>query len=126
MSNNKLCPCGSEVELNACCFSYILNGNAPTAEKLMRSRFTAYTLAEVDYLYNTTHISQRKYTHKADILSWAKQNTWVKLEIIKGTENTVEFKAYYFDHKGSPQVHHEKSTFIKFQEAWYYVDGKFY
>ena len=126
MSNNKLCPCGSEIELNSCCMPFILEGNAPTAEKLMRSRYTAYTLAEADYLYNTTHISQRKFTSKSDILSWAKQNTWAKLEVIASSELYVEFKAYYFDHKGSPQIHHEKSTFVKFQEHWYYVDGKFY
>ncbi|SEQ04981.1 YchJ family protein [Flavobacterium urocaniciphilum] len=126
MSNNKLCPCGSENEMDKCCLPFILEGNAPTAEKLMRSRYTAYTIGDAEYLYNTTHVSQRKYANKSDILAWSKQNTWVKLEIIHVAENTVEFKAFYFDQLGKPQEHHEKSTFIKFQEHWYYVDGKFY
>lgn len=126
MSNNKPCPCGSEIEINSCCMPFISEGNAPTAEKLMRSRFTAYCLQNADYLYETTHVSQKKYTNKSDILAWAKLNTWVKLEIIDATETNVEFKAYYFDDLGKPQVHHEKSTFVKFQDKWYYVDGKFY
>ena len=38
----------------------------------------------------------------------------------------VEFKAYYLDENKTSQIHHEKSTFIYFQNNWYYVDGKFY
>ena len=127
MSNNIPCPCGSELNLEQCCSPYIYDGvGAPTAEKLMRSRFTAYTLHEATYLFNTTHISERRYTHKSDILAWAKQNTWQKLEVIKSTENAVEFKAYFLDENQKPQIHHEKSTFINFENVWYYVDGKFY
>lgn len=127
MIKSKPCPCGSAENLEQCCFPYIYNGVAvPTAEKLMRSRFTAYTLHEANYLFDTTHVSQRKYTNKSDILAWAKLNTWQKLEIIDSSDNTVEFKAFYLDENQKPQVHHEKSTFINFQDAWYYVDGKFF
>ena len=92
----------------------------------MRSRFTAYYLNDSEYLFNTTHISQRKYTNKQDILSWAKENNWQSLEIINFSGNFVEFKATYLDKKNQLQVHHEKSTFINFRNAWYYVDGVFY
>ena len=127
MIKTKPCPCGSELNLEHCCSPYIFDGVVvPTAEKLMRSRFTAYCLQNADYLYNTTHVSQKKYTNKSDILTWAKSNTWQKLEIINFTENTVEFKAYYLDEDKKPQIHHEKSTFILFQDVWYYVDGKFF
>ena len=121
------CSCGSESYLGTCCLPYIQGKKrAPSAEKLMRSRFTAYTLHEVDYLYQTTHVSQRRYTHKSDILAWSNLNTWQKLEILNFSENTVEFKAYYLDENKMPQVHHEKSTFNFFQEEWFYVDGKFF
>lgn len=127
MTNNKSCPCGSSISLQNCCALYIYGGElVPTAEKLMRSRYTAYCLQQADYLYETTHVSQRKYTNKSDILAWAKQNTWQKLEILYFSENSVEFKAYYLDENQIAQVHHEKSTFINFQEHWYYVDGKFF
>lgn len=127
MENTKLCPCGSHISLKECCLPYIQGDIiVPTAEKLMRARFTAFYLNDSEYLYKTTHVSQKKYTNKSDILAWAQQNTWQKLEIINHTENTVEFKAYYLDQDKVPQIHHEKSTFILFQNNWYYVDGKFY
>jgi SEC-C motif-containing protein len=127
MDNIKLCPCGSTLNLPECCLPFIYGLEVvPTSEKLMRSRFTAFCLHDSEYLYNTTHISQKKYTNKSDILSWAKQNLWQKLEILNFSENTVEFKAYYLDENRKPQIHHEKSTFINFQNVWYYVDGKFY
>lgn len=127
MIKSEPCPCGSELNLEHCCYPFIYDGVVvPTAEKLMRSRFTAYCLHNAEYLYNTTHVTQKKYTNKSDILTWAKQNTWLKLEILKSTENTVEFKAYFLNEKQKPKVHHEKSTFINFNNAWYYVDGEFY
>lgn len=127
MENTKLCPCGSHISLQECCLPYIQGDIiVPTAEKLMRARFTAFYLNDSEYLYKTTHVSQKKYTNKSDILAWAQLNTWQKLEIINHTENTVEFKAYYLDQNNIPQIHHEKSTFILFQNNWYYVDGKFY
>ena len=127
MNHTNLCPCGSQFTLKECCLPYI-QGEAmvPTAEKLMRARFTAFCLHDAQYLYKTTHVSQKKYTNKSDILSWAQQNTWQKLEILNSTENMVEFKAYYLDENKTSQIHHEKSTFIFFQNNWYYVDGKFY
>ena len=126
MEDTKLCPCGTQISLQECCLPYIQGDFVPTAEKLMRARFTAFYLHDAQYLYKTTHVSQKKYTNKSDILSWAQQNTWQKLEIINSTENTVEFKAYYLDENKTSQIHHEKSTFIYFQNNWYYVDGKFY
>jgi SEC-C motif-containing protein len=127
MDHSNLCPCGSKITLQECCLPYIQEkSKAPSAEKLMRSRYTAFCLHNAEYLYNTTHISQKKYTNKSDILTWAQQNTWQKLEIINSTENVVEFKVYYLDEYKTPQIHHEKSSFILFQNYWFYVDGKFY
>lgn len=91
----------------------------------MKSRYSAYATHQVDYLWNTTHISQRKLYSKADILNWATANEWQKLEIIVATENTVEFKAYFLDENKSNQIHHEFSTFKKENDCWFYVDGKF-
>ena len=51
-----LCPCGSGLELSACCGPYIEGkAKAPTAEALMRSRYTAHAICEYQYLTDTTH-----------------------------------------------------------------------
>lgn len=126
MSNLEFCFCGSTISFQDCCQKYI-NGTqkAPTALALMKSRYSAYATHQADYLWDTTHSSQRKYYSKAEILSWAKANQWQKLEIIAVTENTVEFKAYFLDSNKTNQVHHECSAFKQENGSWFYVDGKF-
>lgn len=126
MAQNK-CYCGSQNNASDCCELFI-NGTkkAPTAEALMRSRYVAYVTHAIDYLVETTHVSERKYHLKSDILNWSVSNKWLKLEIIKATENTVEFKAYFIDCNGKNQIHHEDSTFVFENGSWFYVDGSFY
>lgn len=126
MNNSKLCYCGSNFVFQDCCQKYIEGKEkAPTALALMKSRYSAYATHQVDYLWDTTHSSQRKFYSKADILNWATANEWQKLEIIVATENTVEFKAYFWDENKQPQIHHEFSTFKEVNGRWFYVDGKF-
>ena len=92
----------------------------------MRSRYSAYVLQNADYLIATTHVSQRKYYSKSEILKWSKSNSWLKLEVLNAFENQVEFKAYYLDEKLEAKIHHELSTFKKEDNLWYYVDGIFF
>jgi SEC-C motif-containing protein len=126
MAQNK-CFCGSHKISLDCCEPFV-NGTkkAPTAEALMRSRYVAYVTHAIDYLVETTHVSERKYHLKSDILNWSVSNKWLKLEIIKATENTVEFKAYFIDSNGNNQIHHEDSSFVFENGSWFYVDGSFY
>ena len=120
------CYCGSDKSFESCCNLYISGiEKAPTALALMKSRYSAYATHQADYLLATTHISERKYYSKEDILKWATSNQWQKLEIISSTENTVEFKAYFKDENNVSQVHYEFSTFKKENDSWFYVDGKF-
>lgn len=121
------CYCNSQKPFQQCCESYIKGvKNAPTAEALMRSRYSAYAIHNADYLVETTYFSERKYYPKADILLWATSNKWQKLEIIKSTETTVEFKAFYIDSNSQPRIHHEHSSFKLEKGKWYYVDGEYY
>jgi SEC-C motif-containing protein len=126
VSNLGFCFCGSAISFQNCCEKYI-NGSqkAPTALALMKSRYSAYATHQVDYLWDTTHDSQRKYYSKTEILNWATANEWQKLEIIAATEISVEFKAYFLDENKQNQIHHEFSTFKQENGNWFYVDGKF-
>lgn len=127
-----LCPCSSSRVYSDCCEPNILNRSAPTALTLMRSRYTAYTLVNAEYLHQTTHPKARQNHKISEIETWAKENTWNKLEIIStehgnrsDSRGIVEFKAYFTDAVGKAQVHHERSTFLKEDGQWFYVDGKF-
>ncbi|WP_310559862.1 YchJ family metal-binding protein [Flavobacterium sp.] len=126
MNNSSFCFCGSAIPFQECCQKYIDGTQkAPTALALMKSRYASYCTHQANYLFNTTHISQRKYYAKADILKWATANELQKLEIITATENTVEFKAYFIDDNRRNQIHHEFSTFKQENGTWFYVDGTY-
>lgn len=121
------CPCGSGLQYQNCCKPYHLKQNyAPTAEALMRSRYSAFVVKDGDYLFETTHISKRKGNAKEAYLKSAKNTSWVKLEIVNSGFDTVEFKAYYLNKKFQTEVLHEKSNFKLEDNKWYYVDGVFY
>lgn len=119
------CNCGSDKRYQDCCEPLHLGKeSANTAEQLMRSRYTAYTLCLVDYLLDTTLPAERKHYDRADMLKWASGSKWMGLDIIKATEHTVEFKAHFLDGIFTPMVHHEKSTFKQLNGKWYYAKGK--
>ena len=121
------CYCGSGVLFNQCC-QPIIEGTqaAMTAVALMRSRYSAYTIHNVDYLIATTHSSQRDNYSKEEILNWAKTNDWQRLEILAVKPTTVTFKAYYLNSKKQSQIHHEHSRFVFENGAWFYVDGDYF
>ncbi|MCK5028133.1 MAG: YchJ family protein [Bacteroidales bacterium] len=124
------CPCCSGKSYSECCEAIIKNESAPTALSLMRSRYTAYKNEDAEYLYKTTHPKTRgEYEHN-EIKEWSKENTWIKLKIISlehgnvnDTKGIVEFKAYYQDKHRNEQMLHERSTFLKENKQWFYLDG---
>ena len=132
MSNPKHCACGSSKPYRKCCGKIHRNHElAHTAEQLMRSRFTAFTLADGKFLTQTHHKSTRNPNDEKEIVSWAKSVKWLRLEVLNSTkgagtdiEGTVEFNAYFYE-KGEVHVIHENSFFKKEEEYWFYV-GEFY
>jgi SEC-C motif-containing protein len=121
-----VCYCGAGKDFSQCCEPYITGIlKAPSAEALMRSRYSAYAVHNADYLWTTTAQKERKHQSKAAILEWAKSNHWLKLEVLTATKDVVEFKAYYLDSALRAQVHHERSRFIKERGSWYYKEGTY-
>lgn len=121
------CYCGSLKEFSHCCEVYIKGLNkAPTAEALMRSRYSAFATQKADYLVATTHFSTRNQHKKEDILEWSQSNKWIKLMVLEATAFTVTFKAFYLDSELQAQIHQEHSTFKLENGNWFYVDGQFY
>lgn len=99
----------------------------------MRSRYSAYSTGEIQYLLRSTHPSTRRF-HDAELIEdWARSNIWQKLEIIstneggaKDKKGIVEFKAYFLDAEGQSQIHHERSNFVKELGKWFFVDGEIF
>ncbi len=120
-----LCPCGSNRNLADCCGRY-LDGHEipPSAEALMRSRYTAFTLNREDYLLATWHPTT---CPEALGLKEEVANKWIGLEIKRSEladagNAIVEFVARY---KVNGRAHrlHEVSRFVREEGRWFYVDG---
>lgn len=122
------CPCGSTKPYTDCCTRYVeSNTPAPSAEALMRSRYTAYTLLREDYLLATWHPSTRP---SALGLAEDKATKWLGLEIKRHEQQdadhaSVEFVARY---KVNGRAHrlHEISRFVHEEGRWFYVAGDIY
>jgi SEC-C motif-containing protein len=127
------CYCGLAATYETCCQPYHLKKKKPeTAEKLMRSRYSAYVAGVIDYIHETNDPSAKDTFDREAAEEWSKQSEWKGLEIVatsKGqsgdVEGEVEFKATY-RYKDEDTVHHEVSLFRfgKPGNRWYYVDGK--
>jgi SEC-C motif domain protein len=125
------CPCGTELELDACCGPIIAGQrSAPTAEALMRSRYTAYARKDVDYVFASHDPSTRDELDEAATRDWAARTEWLKLDVIateaggEGDDHgVVEFVASFRDERGRALEHRERSTFIRREGRWYYQDG---
>ena len=111
------CPCGSIVPYEKCCGPLLAGEkDAATAEALMRSRYTAYTRAEIPYLLETTHPAKKDTYDPESMRRWAEESRWQGLEIIaveKGgpdDENgQVEFIARYAEN-GNAQDHDQEGV----------------
>jgi len=132
------CPCGGP-SLASCCGPYIAGAAIPpTAEALMRSRYTAYVQRNEPYLMATWHASTRPVE---PIMSKEEKLQWLGLEVKSAlrlrqrkaedadpTKDTVEFVAR-FKTNGRAQRLHEISNFVREPAEgglrWFYVDGSF-
>jgi SEC-C motif-containing protein len=122
---NTLCPCGSGKTYADCCGRYLVDKeSAPTAEALMRSRYTAYTQLREDYLLATWHSSTRpEKLGLADEPSCKWLGLQVKRHEQKDAEHArVEFVARY-KINGRAYRLHEVSSFVRETGQWFYVDG---
>jgi SEC-C motif domain protein len=121
------CPCESGLPYRACCGRYHdgpLRLLAPTAEALMRSRYSAFVLGLRDYLLQTWHPS----TRPAELAPDPPGLKWLGLDVrrhqaIGDSRALVEFVARS-RLGGRAQRLHETSRFVREEGCWYYVDGE--
>ena len=121
------CPCGSGSLLKNCCNLYISGDGKPdTAEKLMRSRYTAYVLKDSVYILKTWHPSSRP-----KFFDLSRENIcWKKLKILscdKGGVSDMEGEVFFrasYEHVGKKYCIQELSRFVKESGVWIYLLGE--
>lgn len=122
------CPCGSNLACSACCGRYHAGEAAPTAEALMRSRYAAYALGDLDYIEATCCGPAAIAFNRAEAEVLQLGTEWLGLEVSRTTkgrerdsEGTVSFTAHY-RHAGTDQALDEISQFRRVDDRWFYYD----
>jgi SEC-C motif domain protein len=116
------CPCGLGDDYASCCGRLHAGAPAPTAESLMRSRYSAFAAGDAGYLLRTWHPSARPRT-----LSLDPALRWTRLAVLQTRDGglfdatgTVQFRAMY-RHHGQRGVHTETSRFARHDRHWTYL-----
>lgn len=120
------CPCGSGRPFATCCEPYLDHTeHPPTAEALMRSRYTAYTLERLDYVRATWHPETCP-----SVLQPAPGLRWLGLQIrrvVAGGEHDVTGIVEFVARNklgGRAERLHETSTFERVDGRWVYCHGE--
>jgi len=118
------CPCGFGEAYGGCCGRY--HGGAaepPTAEALMRARYSAFACGDEGFLAETWDAGTRPAGPLVD-----PELTWTGLVITGRTggglleqDGTVEFSAGYRRADGSSGRVRENSRFVRQQGGWRYL-----
>ena len=126
MSTPDPCPCGRPAAYADCCGRYHagpLHLQAPDAEALMRSRYSAYVRELADYLQQTWHSS----TRPAEPLHFEPGLRWLGLEVKRHRTIDAEHAevAFVARSKLGGRAHRlaETSRFVREGGRWFYVDG---
>lgn len=98
-----------------------------TAEALMRSRYTAYVIGNIDYVLDTTLPSMKDGVNVDATRSWSEDSTWKGLTVHSAEKGTaddefgyVDFTAMYI-YLNETKEHREQAFFKKEDDRWYFV-----
>lgn len=123
------CPCGSGEPYGGCCGPLLGGGAAPSAERLMRSRYTAFFFGDAEYLRQSWHPRTRP-----DAIEIDDHLRWSGLKIdevedggVGDTRGVVAFTASWIEGSGRSVTRgalRERSRFVHESGRWWYLDGE--
>jgi SEC-C motif-containing protein len=126
------CPCFSGKSYANCCEPIHLRKKWPTPLELMRSRFSAYAMKNVDYIIQTTHPNHEMFKmpsshNKKELLIFVMTTQFKNLKVlsdeIKGKTAFVTFEVE-LEQNGEKTAFREKSRFLKKGDQWLYESGE--
>ena len=118
-SPNSKCPCGSGKKYKKCCQIYHKGAIAKDALTLMKSRYSAFAVGDINYIIKTSTF-QKDYN---DLKAFSNSYNFKKLEILDLGANFVIFKAF-IECNGKDATFSEKSHFVQKDGRWYYDSGE--
>lgn len=122
------CPCGTGRPYDGCCGPFHSGTRQPpTAEQLMRARYSAYTTQQEGFLLVTWHPTTRPAR-----VAFDPDLRWTGLDILATSDGSafhrqgsVDFAATYETYQRGrwvPGRLREHSRFVR-SDQWYYLDG---
>lgn len=124
------CYCCSNKSFTECCEPFIKKQLLPQIpEQLMRSRYTAHVLGDIDYIKATMKGPALAEFNENETTDWIRHVEWMGLQIISSTttdNDTVGFVDFITvtRHCNHLENFREISEFRKEDDRWYYVSGK--
>jgi len=129
---NDLCPCHSGKKYKKCCRPYHNGQAAPTTEALLRSRYSAYALRNIEYLMATTHpkspLSEQGETKYRNSLAFFAGNArFLGLDVQTVSDNYIIYRTELAQYDlltktwGKPEFTTRHSLFQQFDNRWYYL-----
>lgn len=114
-----------------CCNPHIAGEQlAPTPEALMRARYTAYAIGNLDFIEKTITVEASRSFNRADIARSLPGTEWLGLEVRattggqKGDDTgTVNF-AFQYRHNNRTFSQVEIATFLRVDGAWLFHDSE--
>jgi SEC-C motif-containing protein len=131
LSSNTPCPCGSGARAKGCCGPILDGAPAPTAEALMRSRYTAYGVSATGHLMRTTapespHQRSDRREWQAELAAYCAAIHLHELTVIavreEGDRGWVRFFARLRIGE-QDRSFGENSAFVRRDGRWLYVDA---
>ena len=115
------CPCGGG-RYDSCCAPYLRREAWPaTAEQLMRSRYSAFTLGDAEHLLRTWHPRTRPESLRLDDRDWTGLDV---TELVDGGEDDqmgiVGFDAHWVAGRERGRQS-ERSAFVRRGGRWFYL-----
>jgi len=120
------CPCGSKRPFDECCGPIIAGTPAPTAESLMRSRYTAFVKRTLDHIANTHAPEIQDDFNRAEAERLAEECEWQGLEIRRVTETGDTAEIEYVVRFRREQQNISKAALSRFRRdngQWLYVSN---
>ena len=124
-SVNSKCPCGSGKKYKKCCQIFHKGAKPKDALTLMKSRYSAYAVGDVNYIKKTTHENSPYFLDKKeDIEKFCKNEEFLGLEIVEFVDGEKEAFVTFNAKLRSGELK-EKSKFLKENGVWFYLSGEF-
>lgn|SRR5512140_1845857 len=131
---NPECPCGSGQRYRACCRRFHEGGEPEDAVALMRSRYAAYALGEVEYLWRTLDPEHPDRARpEAEVLrelrAFSQATSFARLRVLDDDEDEAAGTARVLFHAelyqaGKERSFAERSLFKRREDGWRYRSGE--